>query len=329
LNKKFYIVGVTYKIEGLFAIVNSVINHCINAQKNNYIPIVDMQHYQNQYFKDNKVFKDNVWEYFFEQPSNYNLNNIPNDSSIIIGKNSFYINLDDAITNKEIPESNLTTIEKQIIEKKEEHKKYIKFNAETQQYLDENFSKIIGSGNDVLGVLCRGTDYLKKKPIGEQIQPNPNTTLAKTKEVLKKYPEIKRIYLATEDNDIYQMFKKEFGNILIENTQYKYSYRGIENDFLSNIKVDRQNHNYTLAKEYILSIHFLSKCKYFIGGRTTGTKWAWILSDNNWKYFYIWNLGTYGKSITEQIFSISTEDSGLKKYKVYRFLGIKLKCKIK
>ena len=64
MNRKFYIIGVTYNVEGLFAIVNSIINHCIYAEKNNYIPIVDMQHYQNQYFKDNRVFKDNTWEYF-------------------------------------------------------------------------------------------------------------------------------------------------------------------------------------------------------------------------------------------------------------------------
>ena len=328
MNRKFYIIGVTYNVEGLFAIVNSIINHCIYAEKNNYIPIVDMQHYQNQYFKDNRVFKDNTWEYFFEQPAGYSLPDIGAEDKIVIGRNSFYMDLLDSITNKELPENSYISVEKNVEEKKELYKNYLKFNQQTQQYLDENFSRVIGNGDDVLGILCRGTDYLKKKPKGEQIQPEPHTVILKTKEVLKQYPNIKRIYVATEDNNIYQMFKKEFGDMLIENVQYKYTYTGLKDDYLSNVKVDRKDHNYNLAKEYLLSVYILSKCRYFIGGRTTGTKWAWIMADK-WDYCYIWKLGAYGKSFMEQIFSISTEDSGLKKYKVYQFLGIKLKCRIK
>ena len=55
--EKFYVICVTYKIEGLFAIVNSVLDHVIYARENGYIPIVDLKHYYNQYFKDNRVFK--------------------------------------------------------------------------------------------------------------------------------------------------------------------------------------------------------------------------------------------------------------------------------
>lgn len=328
MKKTFYVIGVSNKILGLFAIVDSIMNHVAHSINSGYIPIVDLKHYQNQYFKCDREYRDNSWEYFFEQPCGCSLDDINDQDRVIISDNRFDVNIDYSILNEHTPEKHSEILEKSIIQKKEFCKNYLKFNQQTQQYLDENFSRVIGSGDDVLGVLCRGTDYIKKKPKGEQIQPEPRTVILKTKEVLKQYPNIKRIYVATEDNDIYQMFKEEFGDMLIENVQYKYSYTGLKDDYLSNVKVDRKDHSYNLAKEYLLSVYILSKCRYFIGGRTTGTKWAWIMADK-WDYCYIWKLGAYGKSFMEQIFSISTEDSGLKKYKVYRFLGIKLKCRIK
>lgn len=330
MSRKIYIITRSFKEEGLFAIANSIINHCEYAIKNGYVPVVDLKHYSNQYFKDGRTFKDNSWEYFFEQPNGIGLNDIKDEDEVTIGENRIYINSDKAIYVSDLPISNEFNENKETEKKKLSQKSLLKFNRETKEYLEENFSKLVGSGDDVLGILCRGTDYINKKPIGEQIQPKPETVIKKAKDVIKKNPQIKRIYVATEDNEIYQKFKKEFGDILIENCQYKYSYKDDceKCNYLSDIKVDRKDHNYNLGKEYLLSIHILSKCRYFIGGRTTGTKWAWILSDK-WEYFYIWKLGKYGKSIIQQMFSVYSEDSGIKKYKVYNIFGIKIKTKIK
>lgn len=326
MSKKFYVISVTYNIEGLFAIVNSVINHCIYAKKQGYIPVINMKHYKNQYFKDNKAYKDNSWEYFFEQPAGYTLDDIKEEDEVIISPNIFYTDIDFSIINKDIPITEFISKNKTVEEKKKECLSILKFNQETKKFLDEK-SKVFDLDN-TLGVLCRGTDYLKKKPIGEQIQPTVKEVIKKTKDTLKSFPNIKKIYLATEDSDIYNEFKTEFGDLLIENPQYRYDYNKDNNEFLSDIKVNRKNHAYELAKEYLLSVYILSKCKYFIGGRTTGTKWAWILA-NNWEYTYIWSLGSYGKSPWEQIFSVSIKDSFNKKYKVYRFLGIKIKLRMK
>lgn len=329
MSRKIYIVARTFKIEGLFAIVNSVINHCEYAYDNGYIPIVDMKHYANQYFKDGRIFKDNSWEYFFEQPSGIGLDDIQDEDEIVISKNLHVLDVSTSLFLGDLPVDNAIINSEEIVKKKLSQKNLLKFNQETKEYLEENFSKLVGNGDDVLGILCRGTDYINKKPRNEEIQPNPETVIAKAKEVIKKNPQIKRIYVATEDNEIYQKFKQEFGDILIENSQYKYSLedKTLNYDYLSNIKVDRKDHNYNLAKEYLLSIYILSKCRYFIGGRTTGSKWAWLLSEK-WEYFYIWKLCKYGKSIIQQMFSVYSEDNGIKKYKVYNICGIKIKTKI-
>ena len=98
----------------------------------------------------------------------------------------------------------------------------------------------------------------------------------KAKELLKKY-NYKKIWLATEDADIYDMFKKEFKDILIENPQYRY--RNTKDKVLSQVFVDRKDHNYNLGKEHLLTMYILSKCKYFIGGVTCGTHGLWLFSN--------------------------------------------------
>lgn len=324
MDKKFYIIGVSRPIDGLFALLHSVINHCIYAEKQGYIPIVDMKHYSNQYFKDNREYKDNVWEYFFEQPAGYTLDVLDENSKIVISKNVLYSDCETIFTNDRIPKSKYSRIDRKSEYLRLKYRAYYKPKKDIVEYLENGYKSVIPENSEVLGVLCRGTDYLEKRPKGEQVQPHWKDVIKEVKKMLKRHPEIDKIYLATEDDNIYNEFRKVFGDKLLENSQYKYSYDKKESDFLADIKVDRENHNYNLAKEYYLSIYILSKCKYFVGGRTTGTKWVWILADK-WEDFYVWKLGKYGTSILEKIYSVSTVNDSCKKHKVYTIFGIKIK----
>lgn len=325
--KKIYVIAVTYPIEGLFAIVNSILDHTIAAKKKDYIPIVDLKHYYNQYFKSKRVFKDNAWEYFFEQPCGYSLNDIDEDSEVVISPNLQFTSDGDVIWNREVP-TNKKNQSKNLIRRKNIYKNLLKFNPETQEYLIKNSFEILKNKEEVLGVLYRGTDYTKKRTRGEYIQPSLSEVIKKIKQTIKKYPKIKKIYLATEDDGIYKTFQKTFGDMLIPNNQYKYMYDKKDTRYLSEIKIMEENHNYNIARDYLLSIYILSKLKYFVGGLTTGSKWAWILSDD-WKYFHIWNIGCYGKTLKERIFSRTTTIINSKKYTIIQILGLKFKIKLK
>ena len=97
----------------------------------------------------------------------------------------------------------------------------------------------------------------------------------------------------------------------------------------------RENHNYKLGKEYLLTIYILSKCKYIIGGRTAGIAGSWLLSNGfaNQKYVYIWNLGLYNyytrpleySNIFEKIFSVKKCRFENKKYLFVTICGLKVK----
>lgn len=284
MKKIFYVIGYNGGGGGIGAIYFQTLAFIIYALNKGYIPIVDMQHYYNQYFKDGRVYKDNSWEYFFEQPCGYTLNDLDDDSEIIISKPSDIsggINLNLFLRN--IPRSRV--IYKDYFNK-------VKFNKSIEKYLKDSYQEIIGGEQEVLGILCRGTDYVNNKPYAHPVQPDPKVIINKAKELLKKY-NYKKIWLATEDNNIYNMFRNEFGDMLINNPQYRFS--DTSHFYLADVKIDRENHSYNLGKEYLRTLYILSKCKYIIGGRTAGIVFTWIISNGflNQKYVCIWNLGFY------------------------------------
>lgn len=292
MKKVFYIIGYNGGGGGLGAIYFQTLTYIVYALKQGYIPIVDMKHYYNQYFKDNRVYKDNTWEYFFEQPCGYTLNDIDDNSEILIAKSS---DLTDGINLgmflKDIPKSRI--IFKDYFNK-------VKFNSDIKKYLEDSYNSIIGEEKEVLGILCRGTDYINNKPYAHPVQPDPKIVIKKAKKLLQLY-NYKKIWLATEDNNIYQKFKKEFGDLLIENPQYRFP--NTSNNYLSDIKVERENHFYNLGKEYLRTLYILSRCKYIIGGRTAGIVTTWLISEGfkQQKYVNIWNLGFYKLNLLQRI----------------------------
>ena len=327
--RNIYIIGRTCNVTGIGAILVGMTSHILYALDRGFTPIIDLKHYKNQYFKDGRTFKDNAWEYFFEQPCNIGLNDIKDDDNIIISENELFTK-DEKYTLKvqKLPINKNSTDYLQ--ELKLKYRSAFKFNKETLEYINNTYNKLIGDDKNVLGVLARGTDYLVRKSFGESVMPKPEEIIEKVKEYLKKYPDITKIYLATEDNTIYKKFKDEFGDRIIDNNQYRYDYDSKELQCLSEIDTGLKNHSYNIARDYLASLYILSKCKYFLGGRCTGTVIPYVMTDS-WEDFYIWDLGFYGKpkNLLENIFSIKRcagkthEDLGI------TILWLKLRFRLK
>lgn len=336
MKKTAYIIGITQSAQGLLTLYKHIASHIIYAKENGYTPIVDCKHYLNQYFKENKVYVDNVWEYFFEQPDNKSLENLDEFDDVILSQNIEWADekykIFPKIMNGEIKAKT------QLHEFVPYYSKYLKFNKDMLEFLENTYKEKV-QNSVVLGVLCRGSDYTNIRPAGHAVQPNAEQVIQKIKEIMAKNPDINKIYLATEDKSIYKKFKEEFNSLLIENNQYMFDSK--EQKSISDIKIDRNNHFFNLGKEYLTSLYILSKCPYFIGGCNNGSLGVYLLSSlfANQKYVYIWDLGLYGglsySSFWERIFSVKKEyifpktknrDYSIKKCCMYiTILGIKLK----
>jgi hypothetical protein len=282
----YYIVGFPRGEDGLLFLMLCNLSHIGYALEHRYIPVIDQQNYDNQYLKPGALCNENSWEYYFKQPLGYTLKDIKSGKNIILSK------------KLQMPCTQYT-IDFYIFEDKrrlayfrELFNQYIIFNNETMNCLMNVYNDIFSEKSDVLGILCRGTDYLRKKPGGHPVQPEPAEVIKKAKEVIEKY-NCRYIYLATEDQDIYEMFESEFKEKLFSNNQRRFRQGDfIEHDYISQIVNSGNQDNYHLGLEYLSSLYNLSKCRYFIGGKTAGTIGVYFMS-NGFAYDYIWDLGFY------------------------------------
>jgi hypothetical protein len=291
-GKTFYVVAINRNKGGLFWIILVNFSHVYYALSKNFIPFIDMQNYENQYLDTSLLHKENSWEYYFEQPAtgkNYSLESIYNSKHVILSNKTdvsheYYTISDDDIYNKENKE--------RLLYARKLFQEYIKFNKKTKEHLDNERDLFIGKGERVLGVLCRGTDYINKKPPGHLVQPEPDEVIKKAEDIIREYS-CSYIYLATEDQDIYDLFEARFGKKLLANRQKRFRKTDFKNiQYISEIESVNKRGNYLLGLEYLSSINILSQCTCFIGGRTCGTVGVYLMS-GGFEYDYTWNLGRY------------------------------------
>lgn len=277
-NKTFYIICFDYDTQGLFAIVKSVLSHVMYAVNKGWIPVVDLKNYSCQYQQKG----ENAWELFFEQPCGYTLDDIKCSKNIVrsyygmypYNKYDFYVDVLDR------PEEckRLAGI----------YKKYIKPQQNVLEYMWKTANDLHINGK-TLGVLCRGTDYLKRKPQYHPRQPEPELVIEDAIEVMQQNG-YESVFVATEDEIVLDLFKKKFRDKLRYINQLRLKLNDGQqylSDVITNDELRRQ-----MALDYYTALYILSRCPALLAGRTAGTLGALFMSEGfEWSKYY--NLGYY------------------------------------
>lgn len=282
-DKTFYIIGQNDGTGGLWWIINKVLMHIWYAEEKGYIPVIDLKNYKCQYSDPNDN-NTNVWELFFKQPCGYSLDDISKSKNVIM--------------NKEVPYPSMKYIMgnfyddgKRIEIFRNLFQKYIYFNEKTLEYLNKRKDSILHKDRRVLGILCRGTDYVQTKPKGHPIQPEPQDVIREAELIMKQY-QCEYIFLATEDKDIFNQFQQKFGTKLLFEDQQRWSKEELnQGDFLAK-SVSKQETNYWRGVHYLTSTYILSNCTCYLAGRTGGSKGVLIMN-RGFEYQKIYDLGLY------------------------------------
>ena len=152
--------------------------------------------------------------------------------------------------------------------------------------MDEYAEAVLG-GHKVLGVLIRGTDYIVAKMSGTRQQATVDDMLPMIREWLDT-DGYDWIFLATEDQDILERMKKEFGKKIRVVSQVRHKVRDFENmRLLSEIEKKEQADNAGLVEDntvnYFYALYLLSKCESFMAsGQCHG--WNVVNSFNHGKF---------------------------------------------
>lgn len=236
---------------GYFAEFKCMLEKLIFADNIGLIPYISFGN-DFVYYDESINTTKNAFEYYFEPL--IKIENIKSTSNVTMANQEQlkYIEQLYNVTGYEISEE----FELKLAEM---FRKYIKIKPSIQNKLDESLKdKLI---NNTLGIHYRGTDFKKgynKHPIAIDLE----ELITETKRIINKF-EYKNIFFATDDINAVNLFKKEFGNMIII---FEDVYRGDTMTSVAFSNSDRTNHKYQLGYEVIRDVYALSKCGGLISG---------------------------------------------------------------
>lgn len=284
-DKTFFIVRRTNTYSGLLSLMMTHLMRIDEAIKRGCIPIVDMQNNFNIYMPENKIGKENAWEYYFEQPMNYSLKDIRRSKNILYGSGE----VPEVFPYNDVKFASGESGELQYWQ--ELAHKYIRLNNKTENYVREAERKLFVPGDRIVGVKCRGTDYLRARPEGHPRQPSVEQIIQKTEEVMQNM-DCNKVFLATEDEKIYAAFVRYFKDAVVTNKQEYVHYE--KGPIGQVVYREDTKEKYMEGLEYLSQIVILSRCNCFVAGLTSGTIGAMLLT-RGYEYSYIFDLGLYSK----------------------------------
>ncbi len=272
-DKIFYVIKRTPGT-GFFSNLTFILNHLLIAEERGYIPIIDMENYKTIYNEKIKIKNTfNAWEYYFEKLNNFELDQVYKSKNVIITNNKFFRDFNyNFLENKKLKEFFI----KKIKIKKNLYKIYKKICLKFQN-------------KKTLGIHFRGTSY--KRTPGHPFPPTKDQILICVNNIIRK-EKIEKIFLATEELDYLDFFKKKFPDYLIH---IESCYRSNKNDAFK--IYPRKRHRYKLGREILLESMILSKCDYFLYSNSNVSKAVIGFNFNNTQQRYEIDNGFNSKNI--------------------------------
>jgi hypothetical protein len=137
--------------------------------------------------------------------------------------------------------------------------------------LEQTVTKLLPASKRILSCVNRGSDYTEKKPAGHPIQADPQIMIARAKRMME-FDHYDYIYLATEDQDIYDMYAKAFGSRLISIDQVRYkksSFKRI-NVIADIVAKETEEEQIRQLRDYYKVVYILSKCTSLLSSGDCG-----------------------------------------------------------
>lgn len=217
------------------------------------VPVVEWGNTATYYDSSMDNVTKNVFEYYFNPVSSINYKEVKDCRTIIekSSRNGFFF-------MKHI--NGYDTEQDEIDKLGKVFKKYVHLNKTTRDYIEKNLKNILNNSK-VLGVHVRGTDY----NVGFENHPKkiaPEEYLHKAKELYMS-GEYDKVFLATEDVNALELFKKEFNSKLLYYTDV---FRTGNSVGPHNTPSGRSAHYYKLGLEVLRDMYTLANCDSLICG---------------------------------------------------------------
>ena len=280
----YYIVRRRWTGVGLFSNFIVFADHIRYALSQGWIPVVDMQNYQNAYLPPEKLGKENSWEYYFEQPFRIGLEEAYSAENIVLCKeNRGYIPSDRLALYDD--KSSLLSSWRELVKQG-----LLKVKPEFMAEAQEEYNKLFAPTDRVLGVKLRGTDYVAQRPHGHPIPPPIPLAVETIRTKLEEW-NCNKIFLATEDKAILEAVKEAFGDLVITYDRQYVDYVSPK-IYVSQHRIDRPNDYFLQGKEYLIEMLLLTMCNSFVTIMASDSAGVMVLAEH-FDNVFVFDLGRY------------------------------------
>ena len=286
LTKKYYIIRRPELGAGFFSNYWWVMGHIVFAKKLAYIPVVDMKNYRTLYSEDKPVRGEtNAWNYYFENVDRASL-----EEAYASGR---YVFAEERPLNKyanrfcgseyRFPSGRAIDFYFPVI------KKHMRIKPELEKEFERQWTYET-AGCHVLGIHIRGTDM--RNDLGHPVPAETQKYIEQAKRLMSQYPEIDRIFLATDEENILYLFEEMFGEkaqkpFVFWNPAFR-NQRKQEQGKATGIheqkpEYEREHHRYRMGLEVLRDAYCLTRCDYLLCGHSNITNVVILWNNHRYK----------------------------------------------
>ncbi len=250
---RFFLIDGKFSLEGMFAIWMKAFTAARYALARGYAPAFAIISSDRNMYSDHPG--DDIWNKFFLQPGGYTMEEVQESSYVALS-----------------PNMNLMNTVRYIMDQVSAGKDMLWpggiWNSQVKAYIEDRQKRFLPHPEETLGVLVRGTDYVKNPLPNHPKHAAVEQVMEKIDEVDGRWP-FRWIYLATEDAGICQQMKDRYGDRLTCTDQERYTVE--PGQLLVELHKEKQEgKGFRLGAEYLCSISLLAQCSSLIASGPCG-----------------------------------------------------------
>ncbi len=220
------------------------------AIENKYIPVVDWKNCKLPLYDASKAGKENVWEYFFEQPCHVGLETAYESGDFFVVDDVRKIGFKYSLNYEDMVDFQNERMEawRNIFQR------YVRLKKEWKEYFDDHIASQKLEIKELIGVLVRGTDYRELKPVSHPCAVSAEEVFSEIDSLINRKNSGK-IFLATEDQSVFDAFKEKYPGKVYFADAKRYDHLG--SNTLN--AVNRGENGYERDLKYLYSLYVVSR----------------------------------------------------------------------
>lgn len=261
--------GILYRIrigskgDGFFAEYRRLLNYLYYADQLHLIPYIEFTEDYTYAEKQPVHGHTNPFEYYFLQPC------VTEKESREYRYMLTNRDCDQDFSRRLKPENGYDLSEEYVAAMADVSRKYIRPNSETEEMMRK--ARAFLGERKTLGVHVRLTDF-RKNYYGHPTCVTADRHLEACRNAVEKYG-FEQVFLATDDVETVELFRKEFGEKLLIYPDVVRSDGEVSVAFLHS---ERENHHYLLGLEVLRDMYTLSICSGLVAGKSQVSICAYI-----------------------------------------------------